>query len=55
MATKRRAPNSDEILSDGDELRHAVLATRGSNATFWPVVDALTWLEAVDDAAEARS
>ena len=38
-----------------DELRHAILATMGSNATFSQVVDALTWLEEVEDAAEERS
>jgi alkylhydroperoxidase/carboxymuconolactone decarboxylase family protein YurZ len=32
-----------------DELRHAILATIGSNATFSQVVDALTWLEEVAD------
>jgi alkylhydroperoxidase/carboxymuconolactone decarboxylase family protein YurZ len=37
-----------------DELRHAILATMGSNMTFSQVVDTLTWLEQVADATEAR-
>jgi alkylhydroperoxidase/carboxymuconolactone decarboxylase family protein YurZ len=37
-----------------DMLRHAILATMGSNMTFSQVVDTLSWLEQVEDAAEKR-
>jgi 4-carboxymuconolactone decarboxylase len=46
MTHARRALDAGATV---EQLRHAILATMGSNTTFSQVVDTLTWLEEVSE------
>ena len=46
---KELIENSLDAGATVEQLRHAILATMGSNTTFSQVVDTLTWLEEVSE------